>query len=129
MTNILFGLISDRLVNFIRPSSYSATLKYKTAILTIFFTLNSILIPVLIYANIFGFTPSSYVSFLTIISSGIRNFLRVDSLSFYPNFTAIWYRNVSPVFTNYILFNTIAVWGSFIFFKLCCSSKDSLKDQ
>lgn len=112
-----------------RPASFSATLKYKTAILTLFFTLNSLLIPVLIYANIFGFTPSSYVSFLTVISSGIRNFLKVENLSFYTNFTAIWYRNVSPIFTNYILFNTVGLWGSYIFFKCCCSSRDSLKDK
>jgi hypothetical protein len=129
VTNIIFGLISDRLVNFVRPSSFSNTLKYKTAILTLFFTLNSILIPVLIYANIFGFTPANYVSFLTIFSSGIRNFLKVETLSFYATFTPIWYRNVSPIFSNFILFNIISLWISYIFFKCCCSSKDSLQDK
>jgi hypothetical protein len=77
VTNILFTLISEKLINFVRPELFSAILKYKAAILTLFYTLNSVFIPLLIYANIFGFTPANYVSFFTIIFSDIRNFLKV----------------------------------------------------
>ena len=112
-----------------RPFSKTSGLYTKTAIYTIFLVFNSILIPVLIYADIFGFQPSSYVSFLTIISTDIANFLKVTDLSFYPSFTPVWYRNVSPLFTNYLIFNTIVVWLVYIFYRCCCITKDGLQDD
>ena len=126
ITNFLFAWISDRLVSFVRPTSRSASLKIKAVIITIFLTLNTIVIPILIYADIFGFQPSSYVSFLTLISSDVKSFLAVTNLSFYPNFTNVWYRNVSPLFTNYIIFNVVGIWVNFIIFKCCCSGSGSL---
>jgi hypothetical protein len=98
----------------------------KTLIYTIFICLNSILVPVLIYADIFGFQASNYVSFLTIISSSIKDFLMVTNLSFYPDFTPVWYRNVSPIFTNFLIINTLMVWLFFIIDKYL-SSKTSLE--
>jgi hypothetical protein len=97
----------------------------KTLIYTIFLSLNSILIPLLIYANIFGFEPSKYVSFLTIISSSLKDFVSVSGLSLYPNFSTLWYRNVSPIFVNFLIVNTATVW-IFYFIDKCLSSKASL---
>jgi uncharacterized membrane protein len=94
----------------------------------VFLALNSILIPLLIYANIFGFQPSNYVSFLTIISSSLKNFVMVNTLSLYPNFTTVWYRNVSPIFVNFIIVNTVTVWIFWIVDK-CIASKSSLEDD
>jgi hypothetical protein len=68
----------------------------------------------LLYADIFGFKATNYVSFITLISTDIKNILNVDHLSFYIDMTPIWYRNVSPIYTNYIIFDTIFVWVSFI---------------
>lgn len=126
--NFLFGLIVDKLVNFVRPTSRSAGLLTKTTIYTIFLVINSVLIPILIYSNIFGFQPSNYVSFLTIISSDVKNFFAVSNLSFYPDFTQVWYRNVSVIFVNFIIINTAIVWLFFIIDKYS-ASKSSLEDD
>ena len=77
ITNFIFGFIVDKLVNCVRPVSKSAGLLTKTTIYTIFLILNSVFIPILIYADIFGFKPSNYVSFLTIISADLKSFLSV----------------------------------------------------
>ena len=129
ITNFIFGFIVDKLVNCMRPYSKARGLYLKTTLYTIFLVLNSILIPVLIYADIFGFKPSSYVSFITLISTDLGNFFKITELSFYPSFTGVWYRNVSPLFTNYLIFNTIVVWLVYIFFRCCCISKDELQDD
>jgi hypothetical protein len=71
LTNFIFGVVVGKLVSFVRPSSKSSAMLYKTAIYTFFLMFNTVLVPVLIYAQIFGFTPSSYVSILTAISSDI----------------------------------------------------------
>ena len=112
-----------------RPFSKANGLYLKTLLFTIFLCFNSILIPILIYADIFGFKATSYVSFLTIISTDITNFLAVTNLSFYPSFTNVWYRNVSPLFTNYLIFNTVGVWLVYIFYRCCCISKDELQED
>ena len=77
ITNVIFGFIVDKLVNCMRPFSKARGLYLKTTIYTIFLTLNSIMIPVLIYADIFGFKPSSYVSFITIISNDLADFFKI----------------------------------------------------
>lgn len=122
ITNYLFGFIVEKLVNCVRPGSQSSALLYKTAIYTLFIVINSIIIPILIYANVFGFQASNYVSLLTLISTDIKNVLLVSNLSFYQNFTVVWYRNVSPIFTNFIIINTVVVWVFFIVDK-CLSNK------
>lgn len=55
ITNFIFGFIVEKLVDCVRPSSKSSGMMIKTLIYTVFLVLNSILIPLLIYANIFGF--------------------------------------------------------------------------
>ncbi len=127
--NYLFGLIVDKLINCSRPPSQDAALSTKTMIYTIFLLINSIIVPVVIYADIFGFQASNYVSLITIISSDASSFFSVSNLSFYPNFTAVWYRNVSPLFTNFLIFNTLIVWIMFILDKCCFANKSGLEDK
>jgi hypothetical protein len=56
LTNFLFGLIVNNLVKFVRPASKSSGMLARTAIYnTLFLIFNTILIPLLIYADIFGF--------------------------------------------------------------------------
>lgn len=71
VTNIVFGIIVNNLVDCVRPESRAAGLFTKTLLLTIFLLINTILVPILIYADIFGFQPTQYVSFLTIISKDV----------------------------------------------------------
>jgi hypothetical protein len=114
ITNFIFGLIVDKLVNCVKPISKSAGLLTKTTVYTIFLILNSIFIPVLIYADIFGFQPSNYVSFLTLISSSLKSILKVEKLSFIPTFNSSWYLTVSPVFVNFIIVDTALIWLFFV---------------
>jgi hypothetical protein len=129
LTNFLFGLIVDRLIGCVRPASQESALFAKTAIYTIFLVLNSVVVPILIYADIFGFQASSYVSFITLISSGAGNFLQVSNISLYPNFTAVWYRNVSPVFTNFLIFNLLTVWVFLALDKCYFGDKSHLENR
>lgn len=127
ITNFLFGLVVHKLVNFVRPNSKSAGLLTKTTIYTIFIIFNSIFVPLLIYADIFGFQASNYVSFVTILSSDVKNFFNVDSLSFYPDFDGIWYKNVSVIYVNFIIIEIAMTWVFYILGK--CSSNKSLEDD
>lgn len=127
--NFMFGLIVDKIVNCVRPVSQDSALSTKTLIYTIFLVLNSIVVPILIYADIFGFKTSSYVSFVTLASSDVSNFLQVSNISLYPNFTSVWYRNVSPIFTNFIIINTLIVWIFFMFDKCCFGDKSHLENK
>jgi hypothetical protein len=128
ITNFLFGFIVDKIVNFTRPSSQSSGLLTKTVIFTIFLIFNTIFLPILIYADILGFKATNYISFITIISSDVKNFLNVDSITFYVDFEKIWYRNVSPIFTNYLIFDTISVWVFYILGK-CSGNQESIQDE
>lgn len=91
--------------------------------------INTIIVPVIIYADILGVKPSNYVSIFTIISSDISNFFNVGNLEFYNGFLPIWYKNVSPMFTNYIIFDIAMLWIFFVIGKLCCVDKSSLEKK
>ena len=71
--NVIFGLLINKLVHCMRPTSKSTALTTKTVIYTIFIVINTIFIPILIYGDIYGFKASSYVSLLTIISTDVKN--------------------------------------------------------
>ena len=89
---------------------------------------NTVFLPILLYANIFGFKASTYVSFITLISTDVKNLFKVETLTLNEDFSRIWYRNVSPIFTNYVIFDTLFTWGFFIFYK-CISNKKSLENE
>lgn len=128
LTNILFGIVIDKVVNCTRPSSHSQSLKAKTIIYTVFLVFNTVFLPILLYSNIFGFKASSYFSFLQIISTDLSNFLQIDSLQFYMDYSPIWYRNVSPIFTNYIVIDIVSSWMIFIVTK-CKESTEGLQQK
>ena len=89
---------------------------------------NSVFVPVLIYAEIFGFTPGSYVSFVTLISSDAKDFFAFTELSFYPTFNSTWYRNVSSIFANYLILDTVITW-IFLIIDKCIANYDGLKED
>lgn len=113
------------MVNFVRPVSKSAGLLTKTTVYTIFIIFNSVFIPLLIYANIFEFQPSNYLSFITLISTNIKDFFAVSNLSFYPTFNTVWYKNVSVIYVNFMIVNTAIIWVFYLLDK-CTASKGSL---
>ena len=77
IVNFIFGLIVDKIVNLTQPLSYSKGYKFKTFIFTIFMIFNTVFLPLLIYADIFGFKATNYVSFVTIISKDLSALLKV----------------------------------------------------
>jgi len=77
VVNIIFGIIVTKLVAITEPLSLSTGYLWKTSINTIFLIFNPVFLPLLIYADIFGFKATNYVSFVTIISSDARAFLQV----------------------------------------------------
>ena len=100
----------------------------KVVIYTLFLIFNTVFVPVLIYADIFGFTPSNYVSLLTLISTDIESFFKFSTLSFYPDFNTTWYRNVSSVFANYLIIDILLTW-LFLVIDKCFASYEGLKED
>lgn len=78
IVNFAFGFIVDKIVNLTQPLSFSRGYLWKTSIYTIFIIINTVLLPLLIYADIFGVKPSLYVSFVTLISKDIASLLNVQ---------------------------------------------------
>lgn len=90
---------------------------------------NSALLPMLIYADIFGFKTAEYLSFITLISTDVKQFLNVESITFQTDFNAIWYRNVSPIFSNLIIVETGVTWLFLVVFKCLSSRSKNLQDD
>ena len=128
VTNFIFGVVINKIVNCTKPSSHSQSLKSKTIIYSVFLIFNTVFLPILLYSNIFGFKASSYFSFLQIISTDITSFLQISSLEFYMDYSAIWYRNVSPIFTNYIVVDLISLWFMFVVTK-CTQNTEGLEEK
>lgn len=112
VTNFLFAIISKKIIDFTKPNSYSSGLVTKTIVLFIFLFLNTCVLPLLIYADVYGFKISSYVSLIKLINPNIA-FFNMDAFTYYDDFTNIWYRNVSPYFVNFLVINLIMVWVMF----------------
>jgi hypothetical protein len=128
ITNTLFGIVVDKIINFTRPQSYSSGLMTKTIVYTLFLIFNTIFIPILIYSDIYGFKTTNYASLLTIISADLKNALKVNELTFYLDFERVWYSNVSPIFTNVLIFDTISTWVFWVYNKIM-GDKEGLKDD
>lgn len=126
ITNFLFGLIVDKIVNFVRPSSKSSSSFTKTGIYTLFLIINTIIVPLIITADIFGFQSSRYISFLTLLSSDLYSFFQVNDINYYADFSIVWYKNVGVIFINYLIANTITVWV-FFFLDKWLANKGSLE--
>ena len=86
IVNFIFGVIVDKLINLTHPLSFARGYMWKTSIYTIFIIFNTAFLPLLLYADIFGFKASQYVSFLTIISTDLNQLFNVEKISFYPDF-------------------------------------------
>lgn len=128
ITNTLFGFVVDKIVNFTRPSSYSSGLMGKTIVYTLFLIFNTVFIPILIYSDIYGFKTTNYASLLTIISADLKNALKVNELNFYLDFERVWYSNVSPIFTNFIVMDIVFTWVFWVYYKIA-GNRDGLKDD
>ena len=82
----------------------------------------------LIYANIFGFKTSHYVSFITIISKDLTSIWRIKEINFYIDYHSLWYAKVSPIYTNFLVVDFFITW-IMLFIDKRISSTESLKDD
>lgn len=130
VTNALFAILSKKIIEFTKPKSFSSGLVTKTLVLFVFIFLNTCLLPLLIYADVYGFKISSYVSLIKLINPNISAFFSMDNFTYYSDFTSIWYRNVSPYFVNFLVINTALVWVGFAW-SACSNSRrvNNLKDD
>lgn len=109
-------------MDFTKPASFSSSIITKTIILFLFLLINTCILPLLIYADVYTFRIASYVSLIKLINPNINAFFNMDSFSYYDDFSAIWYRNVSPYFVNFLVLNLVLVWVSFAW-KCCRNSR------
>lgn len=113
VTNFIFGLLLWKIIQFTKPSNLSSGLVTQTLIYFIFIFINSIMLPILIYSDLYGVKPASYVSFIKILIPNI-NFFNMESYQYYNDFTTLWYKNVSPFVTNFLIIEFVIIWLKFI---------------
>lgn len=113
VTNFIFGLLLWKIIQFTKPANLSSGLVSQTLIYFLFIFINSIILPVLIYSDLYGVKPASYVSFIKVLIPSI-NFFNMESYKYYNDFTSLWYKNVSPFATNFLVIELIIVWLKFI---------------
>ena len=129
LTNFLFGIVVDKIINFSRPYSYSSGYMLKVGIYTVFMILNTAILPTLLFADIFGFKPAHYISFITIFSTKLYSYFGVANLSLNVDFTYTWYKDVSSIFTNYVIFDIAFTLVFFILYKIMSNCKVRLKNE
>lgn len=130
ITNAIFSFIIRKIVDFTKPRSFSSSLITKTIVLFLFLLLNTSILPLLIYADVYTFKIASYVSLVKLINPNINDFFNMDSFTYYSDFSTIWYRNVSPYFINFLILNMLVMWLGFAW-KACSNSRriENLKEE
>lgn len=130
LTNYIFGLVIVKIVNFTKPSNFSSALVTQTLIFFLFIFINSIILPILIYSDLYGIKPASYVSLIKVLIPSI-DFFNMESYQYYNDFSVLWYKNVSPFMTNFLIIDVVVTWLKFIFYVcyLGCKRSSIESDQ
>jgi hypothetical protein len=129
-TNFIFGILLYKIVAFTKPNNLSSGLVTQTLIYFIFIFINSIILPVLIYADIFGVKIASYVSFIKVFLPKV-DFFNMESYQYYSDFSTLWYKNVSPFTTNFLIIDVVIIWLKFLFstFYFKCKNNSIESDE
>ena len=101
----------------------------KVGIYTVFMILNTAILPTLLFADIFGFKPAHYISFITIFSTKLYSYFGVANLNLNIEFNKTWYKDVSSIFTNYVIFDAAFTLIFFIIYKILSNCKVRLKNE
>jgi hypothetical protein len=109
VSNILFNIVVNVLVDFTKPSSHSNALITKSLLLFLFLVINSCVLPLLIFSEFGTVRMASYMSLLKISD------LDFSKITFFSDFYSDWYRVVSPYFTNFVLIDIVIVWIKFFY--------------
>lgn len=99
ITNVILTFLIGAIVKFMKPKSKSTMFSNMFIFNFIAVLLNSIVLPLLINASIFGTKPVLYVSFL--------NFFDLAKISMYSDFEKAWYVYIGPYYINIIIISCI----------------------
>lgn len=99
ITNVILSVLIVQIVKMMKPKSKSSMYTNIFIINFIAVLLNSIVLPLLINASIFGTKPVLYISFL--------NFLDLTKISMYSDFQKAWYVYIAPYYINMIIISII----------------------
>lgn len=99
ITNVILSILIVQIVKMMKPKSKSSMYSNIFIINFIAVLLNSIVLPLLINASIFGTKPVLYISFL--------NFLDLTKISMYSDFQKAWYVYIAPYYINMIIISII----------------------
>ena len=130
ITNFIFGLLLTKIIEFTKPKNQSSSLVTQSFVFFLFLFINSIALPLLIYSDLNGVKPASFVSLIKVLFPNVEIF-NMDSFKYYNDYTTLWYKNVSPYFTNFLIVDLLMVWIKFIW-DLCftsCSYKSLESDE
>ena len=129
ITNLIFGFFLGKIIIFTKPNNLSSALFAQTLIYFIFIFINSLVLPVLIYSDLYGIKPASYVSLIKIFIPNTDMF-NMDNYEYYADFTSLWYKNVSPFATNFLIIDSLILWIKFCVYLCYLSYKNkSLQDD
>lgn len=130
VSNFIFGLLLWKIIQFTKPNNLSSGLVSQTLIYFLFILINSVILPVLIYSDLYGIKPASYVSFIQVLIPQI-NLFNMESYQYYSDFTNLWYKNVSPFATNFLIIEFVIIWLKFIFYVcyLGCKNRGLEEDE
>ena len=104
-------------MQFTKPNNLSSALVTHTLVYFLFIFINSLILPVLIYSDLYGIKPASYVSLVKLLIPSV-DFFNMESYQYYNDFTTLWYKNVSPFLTNFLIIDIVVLWVKFIVY-LC----------
>lgn len=102
ITNIIIAVLISATINFMKPTSNSDAHVTNFVSILIATIINSVTIPLLLNASIFGGRPVLFFSWI--------NFKNLDSLQSYSDFTRKWYVYVAPFYLNFFLIALVTPW-------------------
>jgi hypothetical protein len=105
--------VLGKIIRFTKPNNLSSALFAQTLIYFIFIFINSIVLPVIIYSDIYGVKPASYVSLIKLLIPNAQIF-NMNNYEYYSDFSNLWYKNVSPFATNFLIIDSLILWVKFL---------------
>jgi hypothetical protein len=106
ITNILIAVLVSLLISFMKPRSNSDAHVTNFVSILIATLINSVTIPLLLNASIFGGRPVLFFSWI--------NFKNFSTLQSYSDFSRNWYAYVAPFYLNFFLIAVITPWLNLI---------------
>lgn len=102
ITNLLIAILVTIVISFMKPKTNSDASVTEFVSILIATLINSVTIPLLLNASIFGGRPILFLSWI--------NFENFSSLQSYSDFSRNWYAYVGPFYLNFFLIAMLTPW-------------------